>query len=111
MFLLKEILSCILFMLFLGLWFYFFLNISEKKVWRIVNAIWGFGITILAFCFPVAGAFQISSSFGFKYVLFSSILFIGGLAFTKVTYWLAEKYVVMAEKFDKKREYKLNQKQ
>ena len=80
-------------------------------MWRIVNAVWVFGITLLGFCFPILGAFQISSALGFKHVLFCSILFIGGLAFLQLIYWLAEKYVVMEEKFDKKREYKLNQKQ
>ncbi|GAA0337581.1 hypothetical protein MKY30_16250 [Oceanobacillus sp. FSL W8-0428] len=101
---LKVIVSFILLMFIFGGIYYVLLNLSEKKVWRVVNAVWVLGLSYLGLCYPAIYGFQVSSSLGFKYILVGSIIFIGALVFMKGISWMGEKGIVkIAEIIEKKK--------
>ncbi|MCC2248923.1 hypothetical protein JUJ52_02990 [Virgibacillus sp. AGTR] len=103
---LKVIIGYVIVAFILGVWFNLFFHISEKKLWRVVNCTWGFGITIIALGYPIVSTFQVSFSMGFKLIVVISILSIGGLVMMKFIYMLVEKGIMAMEKIEHKFEEK-----
>ena len=99
---LKEILSFIVLVVILGIWFWLVLNLSQKKIWRIVNVSWGFGIWLFPNAYFVINGFHAGPSAGFKILLLVSIIFFGGLVSMKGMIWLTEKAITSIDKLEHK---------
>ncbi len=104
---LKEILIFALYVVVLGMIFWFILNLPQKRIWRIINAFWVYGFTILMLFIPVVNAFRLSATGGFKVFIFASILFIGVLTVSKSIDLFGEKAVTALENLVNKLEHKL----